>query len=534
MRAVSLGTPKARTVGMTGAAVVLLMGLGAPPATAGGRDSATKRATDLGIRGLGGERNLRRLDSFRLTSTGRTFIFDEGAVPGNSVSPASTFRLTLDYDLRRGGDRLRGDYVRNSLGTDRPVSEVIAGRRGYITGVDANFSPAATTAMSSDRWAAITREQRLLNPVLYVRQLLSRPRRATALPSSRIGGRTHRVLLVRGDVAPVRLYIDARSGRISRLSTEDHNYNRGDVRTIVDYGGWRRARGSVAFPRTVTLRQGGQILHQETRSAVQANRSMPSARFRFPATVNPVYDRVLADRGARTTEWLMTFAHLGFVKDGPATQILPRAVAPGSTLIQGIPNQTLLIEQQDGIVVVEGALSSPRAEALIAYIRSAYPGKPIRYVTGSHHHADHSGGMRPFVALGAQAVVHAAAVPFFQSVFANRGSRLQRDRLDFSTQQASILGVPATGTVTLPDPQRPVTVLAEPTDHATTTILVFEPREGVLFVNGDTYTPGSPAGAGGRSLDQTIRANGLNVRWIVGGHGGVISYADFQRAIAQP
>jgi len=79
-----------------------------------------------------------------------------------------------------------------------------------------------------------------------------------------------------------------------------------------------------------------------------------------------------------------------------------------------------------------------------------------------------------------------------------------------------------------------VVVLAEPTTHATTTILVYVPREGVLFVNGDTYTPAAPPGPGAQTLDETIRADGLNVSWIVGGHGGVISYPDFQRAIAQP
>jgi len=209
-------------------------------------------------------------------------------------------------------------------------------------------------------------------------------------------------------------------------------------------------------------------------------------------------------------------------------------VAPGSTLIQGIANQTMLVEQQDGVVVVEGALSSPRAEALIDYIRKTYPGKPIRYVTASHHHADHSGGMQPYVALGARPVVHEAAVPFFDRVFATRGSRLLPDRLDGSDTAANILPVPATGPVTLDDPVRPVIVLAEPTTHATTTILVYVPSEGVLFVNGDTYTPATPPGAGARTLDETIRANGLTVNWIAGGHGGVISYADFQTAISAP
>lgn len=535
MRVVTLFAPDRRRAGIAGAAAAMtLLALWAPLPAAGAQGPAAGRATDLAVRGLGGERALRHLSSFRLQSSGRTSIFDEGPLPGNTVTPASTFRLTLDYDLRSSGDRLRADYVRNSLNTDRPVSEVISGRRGFISGVDANFSPAGDKAMTSDRWGAITREQRLLNPHLYVRQLLSKPGRASVFPSRTLRGRPHRVLVVRGDVAPVQLYVDARTGRIDRLTTVDHNYNRGDVQTVVDYSGWRSTGSGVRFPRTVTLKQQGRTLHQETRSVIRVNGAVSGSRFRVPSGVNPTFDRALADRGARTTEWLMTFAHLGFIKDGPATQITPRVVAPGSTLIQGLPNQSMIVEQQDGVVVVEGALSSPRAEALISYIRTTFPNKPIRYVTGSHHHADHSGGMRPFVALGARPVVHVDAVPFFQRVFANRSSRLLRDRLDRSATKANVLGVPATGSVTLADPLRPVTVLAERTEHATTTVLVHVPLEGVLFVNGDTYTPGAPAGPGASTLDQTIRANGLNVNWIVGGHGGVISYADFQAAIAQP
>jgi glyoxylase-like metal-dependent hydrolase (beta-lactamase superfamily II) len=248
--------------------------------------------------------------------------------------------------------------------------------------------------------------------------------------------------------------------------------------------------------------------------------------------VDATFDRALAARGASTMSWLMSFAHLGFVKDGPATQIVPKAVAPGSTLIQGHPNQSMIIEQQDGIVVAEGALSDFRAEALIAHIQATYPNKPIRYVTASHHHADHAGGMRPFVALGARPVVHADAAAFFSGVFANRGSRLLRDRLDRTEAAANLLPVPVGGRVTLDDPLRPVVVLSEPTQHATTTVLVYVPREGVLFVNGDTYTPGFPAGPGAVTLDQTIRAKGLTVNRIAGGHGNVVSYADFLKAVA--
>jgi hypothetical protein len=106
--------------------------------------------------------------------------------------------------VRPSGDRLRADYVRTSLGTDRRVGEVIAGRRGFITGNDANNQPAGDKAMTSDRWAAITREQRAAQPAPLRATAAARPGRATVLTSRRRRGRMHRVLLVRGDVAPVR------------------------------------------------------------------------------------------------------------------------------------------------------------------------------------------------------------------------------------------------------------------------------------------------------------------------------------------
>ena len=125
-------------------------------------------------------------------------------------------------------------------------------------------------------------------------------------------------------------------------------------------------------------------------------------------------------------------------------------------------------------------------------------------------------------------------MPFFRRVFAVRNSRLVRDRLDGTTVDANILAVPPVGWVTLNDPVRPVVVLPERTDHATTTILVFVPREGVLFVNGDTYTPGGPFGPGAASLERTLEANAIKPAFIVGGHGTVVPYATFRAGLGLP
>jgi glyoxylase-like metal-dependent hydrolase (beta-lactamase superfamily II) len=510
------------------------------PSTAGAQTrSRTGRTLAQAVAAVGGRASLERLRTFRLQATGRSFIFDEGRRPNDEVTPASTYAQTLNMELRSAGDRLRIDAVRTSQGAARTISEVLVGRLGYLSGVDSNGGRPATVAMTSDRWAAVRREQRLLNPQLLLREAVRRPRIASTFPSRTLHGRPHRVLVLRDEVAPIRLYVDARTGRIDRLTTEDHQFFRRDVRLVVDYSSWRVARTGrvrVRFPRTVSITMAGRTILTETRTSLGVNGRSSAARFRFPAGVRPTFSAALAARGARMTEWLVSFAKFGFPKDGPADRVVPVPVAPGSTLITGSPNNSMIVEQSNGIVVVEGALNDFRAEALIRYVRATFPGKPIRFVTASHHHADHAGGMRPFVALGATAVVGADALPLFRRVFADRGSRLLPDRLDRSNATANILGVPTTpgASVTLPDPVRPVVVLPEPTQHATTTVLVHVPSEGVLFVNGDTYTPGAPPGPGAQTLEQTIEANRLNVRFIVGGHGSVVTYAQFRAAIGRP
>jgi glyoxylase-like metal-dependent hydrolase (beta-lactamase superfamily II) len=509
----------------------------APPGAGAQSRSAAGRLTAQALDGLGGRSVVTGLRAFRLQTTGRTWILDEAPTPGDTPTPASTFTQTLSDELSASGARLRADSVRTSQGAARRVSEVIAGRLGYISGVDSNGGAPATAAMTSDRWAAVGREQRLLNPQLILRDVAARPRIATSFPSTTFNGRLHRVLLVRDDIAPIRLYIDARTGLIDRLTTDDHDYQRRDVRIVVDYRRWQffgTGRARLRFPRRVSLALDGVTIHTESRTSVRVNPPASAARFRFPAGVGARYDSALAARGARTTEWLMSFAQFGFPKDGPADRIVPVPVAPGSTLIQGIANNSMIVEQANGIVVVEAALDDARAEALIRYVNATYPGKPIRYVTASHHHADHAGGVRTFAALGATVVIHEDAVPLFQQVLADRNSRLLPDRLDGTSGVATILTVPDGSLLTLTDRLRPILIFPEQTAHATTTILVYVPNEGVLFVNGDTYTPGGPVGPGAASLERMIEANGLGVNWIVGGHGTVVPYSAFRAALGLP
>jgi len=530
----------ALSMGVAGLGTATAAPQAAAPAGAAARlPAALRTAADA----VGSVQALRGLRSFRYSAASQRFILDEGLRPSDAVSPAASVESTVRYVLRtqRAPARIRVDSVRTSVGTARPVHEVLSGQRGFIRGVDANFSTAATKGMTSDRWAAIRSEQALLNPQVLLSQALARPAIARNGGTKRIAGRAFRVLVLRNTVAPIRLFVDSRTGRLTRLRTMQADYLRRDVPIEVRYRGWTPAGDGVMFPRRVSLTSDGFTMIRESRSAVAVNPTVSAQAFRFPADLAGVaFQKRLAHIGAATSQWLMSFANLGFIKDGGQTAINPTRVrdangaAAGVILLGGVANNSMIVRRSNGIVVVEGALHSLRAEAVIRFIQRRFPGERITHVITTHHHADHAGGMRPYVALGATAVVGQEAVPFFRRVFAQRDSKILPDRLDRrgASFQARLRGVPNAGLTLAGNAQPDVDVFQIAQDHATDMVVPYVRDSGVLFTS-DIYSPPAlPAANDPNALAivNLVDAQGLNPQWIVGGHGTFVRYADFEAA----
>ena len=278
---------------------------------------------------------------------------------------------------------------------------------------------------------------------------------------------------------------------------------------------------------------------RERRTEVDVNPKIKGRVFRFPSAVDPVYDADLADIGTRTSEWLLSFVALGFIKDGGQRAINPITITDGTTtaagvrLLGGVANNSLVVQRPGGVVVFEGALHDHRAEAVIQYIEDSpdFTG-PITHVVTTHHHADHASGMRPYVALGATAVVGEQAVPFFQQVFADRGSTVLPDRLDGTTVAANVQGVPAAG-LSLPNG---IQVFPLQTEHSVDMVVPYVADQGVLFTS-DIYSPPglpSPTDPNAQAIAAMVTARGLTPKWIAGGHGTFISYAAFKAALGIP
>jgi glyoxylase-like metal-dependent hydrolase (beta-lactamase superfamily II) len=218
-------------------------------------------------------------------------------------------------------------------------------------------------------------------------------------------------------------------------------------------------------------------------------------------------------------------------------------IAEGVFYIGGIRHASVAVEFRDFVAVVEAPLNEKRAIAVINEVYRLFPRKPIRYLVNTHHHFDHSGGLRTFVAEGATIVTHRLNREFYENVVLSAAPRtLEPDRLYLlnpDTTRAPVLEV-VNQKYVISDGTRTLDVYPVPAyDHTATMVIAYLPGER-LVVNADIYTPpkeGAPLpkpNEGARTYLDTIQRNGLDVARHVGLHGGVGPHADLLKIVGQP
>ena len=91
--------------------------------------------------------------------------------------------------------------------------------------------------------------------------------------------------------------------------------------------------------------------------------------------------------------------------------------------------QALLVEFRDYLVIIEAPTNEERSLATIDAAKRLVPGKPIRYLVNTHHHSDHSGGLRTYVAEGIPVITHESHRRWYEREIFRNPHTLNPDRL---------------------------------------------------------------------------------------------------------
>jgi len=182
------------------------------------------------------------------------------------------------------------------------------------------------------------------------------------------------------------------------------------------------------------------------------------------------------------------------------------------------------VDLGDEIAIVEGFGSEARSLLVIEEIKRLIPNKPIRYVINTHHHYDHAGGLRTYVAQGATIITHAMNQPFFEKSWA-RPRTIAPDSLSRNPREAQFDTL--TDKKIISGKSRTIELYyMKDTSHAKYNLIVFIPEEGLAYW-GDGYNP--PAGNNpldvartpeqGIDIYRVIKMNKIVVKTIAPAHG---------------
>src|SRR5262245_52587669 len=429
-----------------------------------------------------------------MQGSGVMFLVGQSSVPGEAwpLFNVRTFTRVMNYDtasLREDLMRTRalepprggGAYVRG----EHPLVSILSGDHAWnVMGLGPVAAPIALADRQFQYWST---------PHGVIKA-------ATAYPAG-VQGRTIAFGIPGRFRATATL--DA-ANLIERVDATLSNPVLGDMAVTVSYADYRDF-GGVKFPTRIRQTYGSFPALELTITEVRVN---------GPADIK-VPDNVR-------------------LAENPYTRVQSQKAADGVWYVTGGTHHSVVIEMKDHLIVVEGPLNDDRALAVIAEARKLVPGKPIKYLVVSHHHFDHSGGVRAFAGEGATIIVQDASRAFFQQILAAPAT-VGPDHLARSGRKATVEGV--RDRQELSDGTRKVEVRhIAGIQHADDMLMVYLPKEKFL-IQADAYTPPapnvapmSPPSPFNISLLENVTKLGLAVDQILPLHGRMVPLSELQKA----
>ena len=270
--------------------------------------------------------------------------------------------------------------------------------------------------------------------------------------------------------------------------------------------------GGVKFPMHIVMREGGYPTLDLTVADVQPN-SQAALEVRG---ANPAEGAGAAGRG------------------GPRPEPQPEKIADGVWAITPNAEGSILVEFKDFAVMIEGTGSDAYTVAALAQASKLASGKPIKYVVNTHHHADHAGGLRAYVAEGIPIITHESHKKYYEEQIFKNPHTINPDRLARAPRAPILETMKDKRVLTDGDTSIELYLLRDH-PHAVGLLMAYLPKQ-KLLIQADSYIPRpgapplpAPSPYTINLVDNVTRLK-LDVARVVHIHGGVSPYSELVAA----
>jgi glyoxylase-like metal-dependent hydrolase (beta-lactamase superfamily II) len=424
-----------------------------------------RKIVDSAVAAIGGVAALQSIEVVRLDLQGETFPRLQMTTPDPPYEPGR-FHETLLLDLK--GNRLLLEQRTSGAGFDGHITVSIAGAEGTIVDHRARTATPVPPAQASQQ-QFIQYYRRL--PHLILLQALDRANSLRYLGEDTFEGRRHHVVtFVMADTQQIALYIDAKTSLVSKYELVFTDPLRGQQASQIIFGNYASA-GKLKVPQQWSWRFAGDLV----------------ARYKVDLEFNPALN-----------ERSFEVASEGYRKVAALPQTLKEGVeqlADNVIVVHNVADQnynTMAIAFRDYIVAIEAPGTSEGADKVILKIKEAMPGKPIRFVALTHHHSDHIGGLRSFIAEGATVITTRAN----RGVVEAMANAPQNDRLARAPRKPEFLFVEG-GRRVLTDGEQTLELIdVGPNPHAKEMLVAWLPKQRIVFQGDLFFVPNNDAPVG--------------------------------------
>lgn len=296
-------------------------------------------------------------------------------------------------------------------------------------------------------------------------------------------------------------YVDG-DNHVVRVETWLEDNIMGDMHIEATYSGWQDMGGAMV-PTTIVQTRGGWPFFEVDVASAEPN----------PANVATLL--VPEDTGKGKGKG---GAPKGGGGPAPAIQVDVEELADGVWRLTtpGFSYDSLVVEFDDHIMMLEAGQSQERAVAYIAKAKELVPDKPITQVMNTHPHSDHTGGLPALVAEGATIITHENNEEFFLRAL-NTPRTLLDDTLSNNPMEATV--DPVGDMKEYSDGTRTVVMYHVPgAPHSNGLLIAYLPQERILFQGDFSVNEGQPANDHVNALVPVLNDLGLDYNRYINVH----------------